>query len=138
MMAALVVFSLADREFALNVSCVREVIRMVAITPIPDAPPEVLGAIIVRGSSALVVDLRSRFGLPYQPPTPDSPLMLIEAPGSASSWHCAALVDQVSGVVHLNTGPDSAGMVHIGERLVYWLEPERLLTESVRLLVEER
>jgi purine-binding chemotaxis protein CheW len=137
-MAALVVFSLADREFALDVSCVREVIRMVAITPIPDAAPEVLGAIIVRGRSFLVMDLRLRFGLAHQGPTSNSPLMLIEAPGSTSSWSCAALVDQVSGVVHLNTGPDSAGMVHIGERLIYWLEPERLLTESMRLLVEER
>ena len=134
MMAALVVFSLAAREFALDVSCVREVIRMVAITPIPDAPAEVLGAIIVRGSSMLVVDLRLRFGLPHQPLTPDSPLMLIEAPDGTF----AALVDQVGGVVHLNTGPDSAGMIHIGERLVYRLEPERLLTDSMRLLVEAR
>ncbi len=137
-MTAVVVFSLADREFALDVICVREVIRMVAITPIPDAPSEVLGAIMVRGSSTLVVDLRPRFGLPHLPPTSNSPLMLIDAPGGPSSWTCAALVDQVSGVVHLNTGPDSAGMVHLGERLVYWLEPARLLSESMRLLVQER
>ncbi len=50
-MSALVLFKLADREFALDVMCVREVIRMVALTPLPrlsDVPPEVMGAIIVQ------------------------------------------------------------------------------------------
>jgi purine-binding chemotaxis protein CheW len=70
-MCAVVLFSLADQQYSLDVSHVQEVVRMVAMTRVPDAPPEILGAINVHGSATLVMDLRQRFGLPRMaPPLP--------------------------------------------------------------------
>jgi len=131
-MTALVMFKLADREFALDVMCVREVIRMVALTPLPgysDVPPEVMGAIIVRGTPVLVVDLRRRFGLPAQPPTANSPLLLIET----GKLFFAALVDQVTSVIHVNT--ESGGLLKVDDRLVSRLDPQQLPTQSMLSLL---
>ena len=87
-----ITFSVGDQQYALPLEEVREVLRMVHLTPVPDAPPEVLGAINVHGSPVLVLDVRQRLGLPHRPPTPSSPLILVN--GSV-----ALLIDKVHGVV---------------------------------------
>ena len=133
-MSALVLFKLADREFALDVMCVREVIRMVALTPLPrlaDVPSEVMGAMIVRGEAVLVIDLRLRFGLPAQPPTANSPLLLI----AAGNLVFAALVDQVTGVIHVDSAP--GGLLKVEDRLVSRLDPQQLPTESMLSLLSK-
>jgi purine-binding chemotaxis protein CheW len=60
----LVVFLLGDRRYALHLSAVERVVRMVDITPLPRAPSIVLGVINVRGQVIPVVNARRRFRLP--------------------------------------------------------------------------
>lgn len=60
----LVVFRLDQQEYALPVERVSEVLRMVAIAPVPDAPAWVRGVINLRGRVVTIVDLRARLGLP--------------------------------------------------------------------------
>lgn len=64
----LLVFLLDDSLYAIPVECVREIVRMRAITPIPRVPAAVRGVIVLRGEVVQVVDLRMRLGLP----TPDA------------------------------------------------------------------
>lgn len=59
----LVVFSLDDQRYALQLSAVDRTVRMVEITPLPKAPEIVLGIITVNGSIVPVLDIRRRFGL---------------------------------------------------------------------------
>jgi purine-binding chemotaxis protein CheW len=59
----LLVFELDDVRFGLELTSVREVVRAVFITPLPEAPPVIEGIIDVRGSMVPVYDLRARFGL---------------------------------------------------------------------------
>jgi purine-binding chemotaxis protein CheW len=59
----LLILSLEARTVALDLERVLEVIRMVAIAPLPEAPEWVPGVINVRGATIPVVDLRCRFGL---------------------------------------------------------------------------
>jgi purine-binding chemotaxis protein CheW len=59
-----VVFKLDDFKYALALSFVRKIVRSVEITPLPQAPPIVLGAINVRGEIIPVVNVRRRFRLP--------------------------------------------------------------------------
>jgi chemotaxis signal transduction protein len=134
MMAPLVTFSLAGRTYCLPVSAVQEVLRIVAMAPLPDVPPEVLGAINVRGTPTLVFDLRQRFGLPHREPGPSSPLLLVRI-GDA---HLAVLVDRVNGVAHTDTAPDAAGLVRIGDELVVLLSPDNLPTAPVLSLLTGR
>ncbi len=130
-MRPLVTFMLADQEYALDVLDVQEVVRMVAMTPLPEAPPEILGAINVRGTPTLVLDMHRRFGLPAQEPGPDSPLVLVKVQGT----HLALLVDRVVGVVHADIAPDAAGFVRIADRLVVMLSPAALPSHAVLALL---
>jgi purine-binding chemotaxis protein CheW len=61
-MIELLVFELAGVRYALHLACVREVVRAVLITPLPEAPAVIEGVIDVRGSLVPVYDLRLRFG----------------------------------------------------------------------------
>jgi purine-binding chemotaxis protein CheW len=130
-MRAVVTFNLGDQEYCLDVSAVREVIRMVAITPIPETPAEILGAIDVRGVAVLVLDLRRRFGLAPQTPTLNSPLLLIETRGTL----LALLVDKVGSVIRTKADPDVTGLLHVNDRLTVMLNPEQLPTEQVLPLI---
>ena len=58
----LVVFDLAEEGYGVDISSVREIIRMQEITRVPRAPDFVEGVINLRGRVIPVVDLRKRFG----------------------------------------------------------------------------
>ncbi len=59
----LIVFTLGGHPHAITTESVKEVLRMVAIRPMVDAPDWVAGMINLRGTPIVVVDLRLRFGL---------------------------------------------------------------------------
>lgn len=54
---------LANEAYGIAVLKVREIIRMLKITPVPQLPPYVKGVINLRGRVIPVVDLRVKFGL---------------------------------------------------------------------------
>lgn len=60
----LVVFALNDQRYGLPLSAVERVVRMVEITPLPQAPDIVLGVVNVQGRVIPVLNLRRRFRLP--------------------------------------------------------------------------
>jgi len=60
----IVVFSLDEPRYALDLSAVERIVRTVEITPLPKAPEIVLGVINVQGQIVPVVDVRKRFRLP--------------------------------------------------------------------------
>lgn len=57
-------FSLAYEEYAIESSYVREVYPMKELTPVPGAPPFVVGIINVRGQILSVIDIKKFFDLP--------------------------------------------------------------------------
>jgi purine-binding chemotaxis protein CheW len=71
----LLVFELAGARYALELECVREVLRAVFITPLPAAPAVIEGIIDIRGEIVPVYDARLRFGLPARPLHPDDVLV---------------------------------------------------------------
>jgi purine-binding chemotaxis protein CheW len=60
----IVVFSLDEPRYALDLFAVERVVRAVEITPLPKAPEIILGVINVTGQVVPVVDVRKRFSLP--------------------------------------------------------------------------
>src|SRR5882724_5781124 len=60
----LIVFVLDRQRYALQLSMVDRVVRMVAITPLPKAPDIVLGVVNVQGQVIPVINMRRRFSLP--------------------------------------------------------------------------
>lgn len=60
----LVVFTLDERHYALDLAAVERTVRMVEVTPLPKAPEIVQGVINVQGRIMPVLNIRRRFRLP--------------------------------------------------------------------------
>lgn len=85
-------FRVADRDCAVDVLRISEVLRPVPVTPLPSAPAFVEGIIELRGRFLPVIDLRKRFGAAGERP----PGKYVVAPMGATS--VALVVDEVMGV----------------------------------------
>jgi purine-binding chemotaxis protein CheW len=59
-------FHLAGEEFGIEIQYVTEIIGIQAITPIPEMPDFIKGVINLRGMVVPVMDVRSRFRLPFR------------------------------------------------------------------------
>ena len=112
-MNTLVLFTLADRRLALPLSAVERVVRVVEITPLPQAPEIVRGVINVGGRVIPVLDIRSRFGLPARPTALSDHLVL----ANAATRTVALLAESVQGVAAF---PEEA--VIAGENILPGLE----------------
>ena len=55
-------FRVGTETFGVSIATVHEIVRVPAITPVPDSPECVQGVINLRGRIIPVVDLRKRFG----------------------------------------------------------------------------
>jgi purine-binding chemotaxis protein CheW len=64
MLNQLVAFILGEQKYALALTAVQRVVRMVEVTPLPKAPEIVLGVIDFQGAIIPVMNMRKRFGLP--------------------------------------------------------------------------
>ena len=60
----LVIFTLDDQRYALPLHAAERVARMVAITPLPNAPGIILGVVNFQGRVIPVINVRRRFRLP--------------------------------------------------------------------------
>jgi purine-binding chemotaxis protein CheW len=94
----LVVFNLDDRRFAVPLSTVVRVERIVAITPLPKAPEIVLGVVNMHGQVIPVFNIRERFRLPQR----DIQLADQMIVASTSKRTVALLVDSVNGVIEIS------------------------------------
>ncbi|MBI2393070.1 MAG: purine-binding chemotaxis protein CheW [Deltaproteobacteria bacterium] len=93
-MEPFVVFSVDDVRYGVPASSVLEIAPRVEILPLPAAPSGVLGVIRYRGSLAVVVDVRRRFGHPPRAASMDDHLLVASARGRV----LALLVDRVEGI----------------------------------------
>src|ERR1700712_4788121 len=77
----LIVFRLDDNRYGLRADAVERVVRTVEITPLPKAPPTVLGVINAEGQVIPVFDMRRRFQLPERMPDLSDHLIIARAGG---------------------------------------------------------
>ncbi len=76
----IVVFALDEPRYAFPLSNVERVIRAVEVIPLPKAPGIVLGVINLQGHIIPVVDICTRFGLPWLQPGIDNRFIIIRTP----------------------------------------------------------
>ncbi|NLD27757.1 MAG: purine-binding chemotaxis protein CheW [Myxococcales bacterium] len=93
----LVVFRLADEEFALDISQVREIIRMQEITPMPKAPDFITGVLNLRGQIVAVMDLAQRFAIKNSLRTDIARIIIVEVGDSK----IGLIVDEVPEVIRM-------------------------------------
>ncbi len=95
----LVIFSLGDEEFGVEINNVQEIIRMPAITKIPQAPDYVKGVINLRGKIITVINLNTIMGM--QNTRHDEHTRIIVA--NVNDTVMGFVVDSVSEVMRLPT-----------------------------------
>jgi purine-binding chemotaxis protein CheW len=101
-MGQCVLFTLDERPYAVHLSAVSRVVRAAEITPLPKAPPIVIGVINLGGRIIPVVNIRRRFRLPERELEPTDQFIVARVSRSeadASACRILALaVDAVVGV----------------------------------------
>lgn len=137
----LLVFQIAGREHALRVEDVVEVVRMVAASPLPEAPPWVVGVINFRGRVIPLIDVRGRIGAPAREADLSTPIVVVQNPQVAAGL----VVDDVVEVLTVQSaaldspgGADApahavCGVAHVGHRLILVLDWERLCDGALDL-----
>jgi len=93
----LVSFKMGDEEYGIDILNVKEIIRMVNITKIPNSPVYVEGIINLRGQVIPVIDLRTKLGMTKKEANNDTRIVVIDIEGRTVGF----LVDAVSEVLRI-------------------------------------
>ena len=136
----LVVFDLASEAYGVDISTVREIIRMQTVTRMPRTPDYVKGVINLRGKVTPVVDLRTRFGLDGGEELLDRRIIVIDT-GERSMGFVVDGVSEVLRIPASSVEPPSSvvmgvdtdymvGIVKLPDRLISLLDLERVMDAS--------
>jgi purine-binding chemotaxis protein CheW len=91
-------FLLGGASYGIAVRRVREIIKVLPITPVPQTPPSVKGIINLRGKVIPVVDLSVKFGVPSAPHTDRTCIVVVEVMVKSGKLPIGIIVDTVSDV----------------------------------------
>ncbi|MBI4346078.1 MAG: purine-binding chemotaxis protein CheW [Elusimicrobia bacterium] len=133
-------FALGPHQCGVPVRSVREVVRIVAVTRIPEGPPFLEGVVDLRGTLVPVLDLRRRFGLSPGPFDTETRILITDLRGRPAGL----IVDEVTEVAAVE--PDHMGIdlvdslgfelrsvtrvVQVEERIVMVLDLDKVLTQD--------
>lgn len=141
----LVIFSLDNGEYGIDISCVQEIIRIPGqITKLPNVPSYVDGMFNLRGKVVYVIDLKKRFCYENVQRGPDSRLLILKL----QELMVGIVVDDVSDVRSIDkeliesfccelesiSNNSIMGIHKSDEQLIMVLDPDRLKNEVFKNL----
>jgi purine-binding chemotaxis protein CheW len=94
-------FVLNEQSFAIDILKIREIIRMVGITEVPDAHPSVLGMIDLRGKLIPIIDPKANFNMEKNEYTSKNVIIVLEAEVDGKLINIGIVVDSVSEVTSI-------------------------------------
>jgi purine-binding chemotaxis protein CheW len=95
-------FILGNGAYGIPILKVREIIRLLDITPIPRMPDYVRGVINLRGKIVPVIDLRMKFGLPNTSTTNRTCIIVVHVVIASSTKLMGLIVDALEEVYQIN------------------------------------
>jgi len=136
----LVSFMIGDEEFAVDILIVQEIIRMLQITKVPNAPDFVDGVINLRGRIIPVIDLRCKMGMKRIEHDKNTRIVVVEVIGKTVGF----IVDAVTEVLRIPSsiteappeivaGVNSEFIKAVGkleDRLLILIDIEKILSTS--------
>jgi len=140
----LVIFTLAGKEYGVDIAYVREVIRMRKITPVPDAAGYVEGVMSLRGEVAPLINLGKKLGLESKNVTALSRIIVT----GLKKKPVGLIVDGVSDVLDIEEGtvtpPDEVlkeatyltGVAKLGARIILLVDIRKLLSGEATKSIE--
>lgn len=135
-----IVFQLADKEYAIPVSNVQGIEKLMHITRVPKTEKYVKGVINLRGVVTPIIDLRERFGLPPSEHKDSTRIIIV----NLEDMEVGFVVDSANDVIDIPTAsieqqPEVVGSVEeefiqgvskVDNRLLILLHLEKVLNES--------
>ena len=147
----ILVFSVANEEMGLDISCVREVLRPQAIYPLPKTPPFIDGVINLRGHIAALIDLRKRLDARQIEDENNKRIIVCKLNKSIVGLTVSSLKEIITlSEEHIRPTPEVvsmqmetdvvSGIATVGNRMIAILDLEHILTkkEAVELSALER
>lgn len=142
-----VAFCLKDEEFAIDIQQLREVLKYVNITPLPQSAEFIEGVINLRGDVIPVIDLRKRFSISDGAVNTKTRIIIVEISGSL----LGLVVDQVSEVLHFSAdqiqdppkgmlGTKTDFIQGIGKkenRLIIILKPDKIISSTEKIELDD-
>jgi purine-binding chemotaxis protein CheW len=142
----LVTFRLGEDLFAADIFSVERVLRYAMPTSIPDMPDYIEGVIDYQGRVVPIVNLRRRFEMPEMEVRNETRILVLHSGGE---W-IGVVVDAVTAVTAFDpasvapppnlfrglAGEYLKGIIRMGEKLVIFLDVERLLSSSDRIALD--
>ena len=136
----LISFTLGEETYGIEITKIREIIRVGQITQVPETPHYIKGLINLRSTVIPVIDLRTRFGVPEGELTDESRIMVL----NVSERMIGIVVDAVSEVLRItgdqiSEAPPTVasqgneymiGLVRLEEQLLILLDVDKLFGEQ--------
>ncbi len=136
----LIAFRIGEQEFCVNIMSVREIRGWTPATPLPHAPPHVLGVINLRGAVLPIVDLSARLGMKPSQPTVRHVIIVTQA----RTQVVGLLVEAVSDILtitddNIQPVPEvssdlekqyARGILAIDKRMICMIELDALFPEQ--------
>lgn len=133
-----VIFGLGNEEYGVDISHLREIIRIVDITRIPKLPDCIEGVINLRGQITTVVDLRKRFDMDST--IRDSTrIIIVDLKGESMGMIVDSVsevktisrdkIDSVPSLKDTRTREYLKGICTLHERIIILLDHEKILSE---------
>ncbi len=141
----LVSFRIDGERCAIELDAVERVLRAVALTPLPGAPPAIRGVFSLHGDIVAVADLRRRFGLPGRDLSIDDQIVVARLPsrrigvlteGATEVLHCAEQ-DIERRAELLQGAPTIAGIARMPSGLILIHDLARLLSRADERTLDE-
>jgi purine-binding chemotaxis protein CheW len=137
----ILVFSLANEELGLDISCVREVLRPQKIYPLPKTPHFIEGVINLRGHIVALIDLRKRLIAKQIEDEPNKRIIVCRVNKFIVGLTVNSLreiialskedIKPIPEVVTMQMEADViSGIAKVGERIIPILDLEHLLTKK--------
>lgn len=141
----LVSFMLSDEEYGVEVLRVREIIRMPAITKMPNTPHYVEGIINLRGKVIPIISMRKRFSLMENESNSHTRIIIMDVSGTLTGF----IVDAVSEVIRVHSSEIQpppvmvlaggisqefiTGVINHADRLLVVMDVDRMFSEEEKL-----
>jgi purine-binding chemotaxis protein CheW len=137
----LVSFRVEGEEYGVEVLRVREIIRMTAITRMPNTPAHVEGIINLRGQVIPIISMRKRFGVSDREYSSRTRIIVMDVGGGLTGF----IVDAVSEVIRIRGSeiqpPPSVvsggmgqefitGVINHAERLLVVMDIDRMFSDE--------
>jgi purine-binding chemotaxis protein CheW len=95
-------FVIGEATYGIDIPCVQEIRGWSAVTRLPQAPPDVLGVLNLRGTIVPILDLRLRFGSTNVQYTPITVIVVVSVMSAKGPRDFGMVVDGVSDVIDIS------------------------------------